>query len=109
MSKPLESLLGELRSLQEAAEKLGKRHPNFDYKSYMEEIWSNDCSNPARTNSLEEIENKSDLELSNNLDLQYRLLTAAYLTCDDREIDQAVNRVSNVRRMKKQGIFDLMD
>lgn len=54
------------------------------------------------------IDDFTDLELAENLDLQASLLSEAYETGDQAKIDNALNWVTSVRRMKSNGMIDLI-
>ncbi|MEP5761700.1 MAG: hypothetical protein ABJ327_20780 [Litoreibacter sp.] len=54
------------------------------------------------------IDDYTDLELAENLHLQAPLLSEAYETGDQAKIDNALNWVTSVRRMKSSGMIDLI-
>lgn len=54
------------------------------------------------------IDDYTDLELAESLDLQASLLNQAYETGDQAKIDNALNWVTSVRRMKSNGMIDLI-
>ncbi|QBY00127.1 addiction module antidote protein, HigA family [Rhodophyticola sp. CCM32] len=50
-----------------------------------------------------------DPAFANDLEAQLETITDAYASGDAHEIDQALQHVSSIRRMKKQGILDLLN
>lgn len=48
----------------------------------------------------------SDENLADDLNAQLKVITDAYASGDQNEIEQALNWVSGVRRMKAQGLYD---
>ncbi|WP_299970210.1 hypothetical protein [uncultured Roseobacter sp.] len=49
----------------------------------------------------------SDEALASDMDAQLKIIRDAYASRNQDEIEQALNRVSRVRRMKAKGLYDL--
>lgn len=50
----------------------------------------------------------SDEALANSVEQQFKLLQQSYATGDDEQFDQALTRVTEVRRMKANGVLDMI-
>ncbi|UUV05504.1 hypothetical protein [Ruegeria sp. YS9] len=107
MADSEKSLFERLKPIWEAVEKLGEIDPEFDAKTFLDEMWEEDYAESA---ALWEARNSlgiSDAELAKDLETQLKMIAAAYATAEAAQIDRVVNYIAFIRRLKKQGLFDL--
>ncbi|WP_170773671.1 hypothetical protein [Ruegeria lacuscaerulensis] len=107
MADSEKSLFERLKPLWEAVEKLGEKDPEFDAKAFLDEMWEEGC---AESVALWEARNSlgiSGAELAEDLETQLKMIAAAYATAEAAQIDWVVNYIAFIRRLKKQGLFEL--
>lgn len=54
------------------------------------------------------VQSYSDEQLANDINAQAHLIQQAYASGEKVEIDNALNRITNLRRMISTGIYDLI-
>ena len=74
---------------REMAEELDKELKDLTYRSQL-------------------LDGDTDEALANSVEQQFQLLQQSYATGDDDQFDQALTRVTEVRRMKANGVLDMI-
>ena len=107
MAEDRNDLFERLKPIWEAVVKLGENTPELSMKAYLNEMRSE--VDKARTASLgtENNPDRCDEKVAEDPEAQFKMIAVAYATGDMDEVDQLINYLAFIRRMKKQGIYEL--
>lgn len=106
MTSGQRNLIERLQPIWEAVGKLGANSPELNLKAYLDEMWSEDetttvslgtANSPARR----------DEKIADDPEAQFKMIAVAYATGEMDEIDRVVNYLAFIRRMKKQGVYEI--
>ncbi len=75
-------------------------------KAYLDEMWSEDKTTTASLGTGKGLARR-DEKIAEDLEAQFKMIAVAYATGKLDEIDRVVNYLSFIRRMKKQGVYEI--
>ncbi|SLN55972.1 hypothetical protein [Ruegeria meonggei] len=106
MTSGQRNLIERLQPIWEAVGKLGANNPELNLKAYLDEMWSEDETTTASLGAANSPARR-DEKNADDPEAQFKMIAVAYATGEMDEIDQVINYLAFIRRMKKQGIYDL--
>ncbi|MBO9410765.1 MULTISPECIES: hypothetical protein [unclassified Ruegeria] len=109
MADNVKSLFERLKPLWEAVEKLGEVDPEFDAKAFFDEMWAEEYEDSIASWEAGNTQKINDAELAEDVDTQFKMISAAYATGDAARIDRVIIKIATIRRMKKLGFYELRD
>ncbi|UAB88243.1 hypothetical protein I5192_13540 [Ruegeria sp. SCSIO 43209] len=106
MTSSRRNLTERLQPIWEAVGKLGANTPALNLKAYLDEMWSEDKTTTASLGTGKGLARR-DEKIAEDLEAQFKMIAVAYATGKLDEIDRVVNYLSFIRRMKKQGVYEI--
>lgn len=106
MTSGQRNLIERVQPIWEAVGKLGENNPEHSLKAYLDVMWSEDETTTASLGAGNSPARR-DEKIADNPEAQFKMIAVAYATEEMDEIDQVVNFLAFIRRMKKQGVYEI--
>ncbi|MCG7522784.1 hypothetical protein [Ruegeria sp. Ofav3-42] len=107
MTDSRSDILERLKPLWEAVDKLGVKGSGSDLKAFLDEMWGEENETDAIVSKTENNPDWRDEDLAEDPALQFQMIAVAFATGRADEIDRVMDYIALIRRMKKQGRYDL--
>jgi hypothetical protein len=107
MAEKRRDLIKRVKPIQEIVDKLGVKDSGADLKAFFDEMWGEESGADADVLKTGNHPDVRDEDLAEDPAAQLQMISAAYATGNADEIDRVVNYIALIRRLKKQGLYDL--
>lgn len=98
--KPIWEAVGELGELVE-------NDPELNLDACLDEMWDEKGETHAPLSGTGKSPARRDEKVAKDPEAQFKMLAVAYATGDMDEVDRVIDYLAFVRRMKKQGVYEL--